>query len=236
MKAQTPIGLATIAAQPLHEVVYQRLRHALMSGQIAPGRKLTSRKLAQELGTSDMPVRAALLRLQALRALDQLPNGSMVLPAMTRERFSDLMSTRLVCEPAATRLAVGGMDRARLVALRQEAVALTAAAEDQDIDAYLLHDHAFKFTLYAACDSPSLLFLIETLWLQVGPFLRQLSGQSGTDLRGILALDYHDDIAKRLEEGDGEAAADLLARDIREGCALLMAQERFEQAAGSGPS
>lgn len=236
MKAQTPIGLGTIAAQPLHEVVYQRLRHALMSGQIAPGRKLTSRKLAQELGTSDMPVRAALLRLQALRALDQLPNGSMVLPAMTRERFSDLMSTRLVCEPAATRLAVGGMDRARLVALRQEAVALTAAAEDQDIDAYLLHDHAFKFTLYAACDSPSLLFLIETLWLQVGPFLRQLSGQSGTDLRGILALDYHDDIVKRLEEGDGEAAADLLARDIREGCALLMAQGRFEQAAGSGPS
>ncbi|MGY9050084.1 hypothetical protein P775_14000 [Puniceibacterium antarcticum] len=52
-----------MATQPLHEVVYARLRHAIMSGLIAPGRKLTSRKLARELGTSDMPVRSALLRL-----------------------------------------------------------------------------------------------------------------------------------------------------------------------------
>jgi DNA-binding GntR family transcriptional regulator len=228
MKAQPPIGLGAIESQPLHEVVYERLRLALMSGQIAPGRKLTSRKLAQELGTSDMPVRSALLRLQALRALDQLPNGSMVLPAMTRERFADLMTTRLVCEPAATRRAVAGMDRARLVKLRQVAVALTAAAEDQDIDAYLLHNHDFKFGIYAACGSPSLLFLIETLWLQVGPFLRQFSGQFDNDLRGILALDYHDEIVKRLEAGDGEGAADLLARDIRDGYAFLMAHGRFE--------
>ncbi|MCC5972222.1 MAG: GntR family transcriptional regulator [Pararhodobacter sp.] len=231
MKSQPPIGLGTIETQPLHEVVYERLRHALMSGQIAPARKLTSRKLARELGTSDMPVRSALLRLQALRALDQLPNGSMVLPAMTRARFSDLMNTRLICEPAAARQAAQGMSRTRLVKLRQGAVALTAAAEDQDIDAYLLHNHDFKFSIYAACGSPSLLFLIETLWLQVGPFLRQFSGQFGNDLRGILALGYHDEIVKQLEEGDGEGAAELLACDIHDGYAFLMDYGRFEQAA-----
>jgi len=228
MTPQQPIGLGAIETQPLHEQVYEKLRHALMSGQIAPGRKLTSRKLARELGTSDMPVRSALLRLQALRALDQMANGSMILPAMTRARFSDLMATRLICEPAATRAAVGGLDRAGLLKLRQAAVALTAAAEDQDIDGYLLHNHDFKFSIYTACGSPSLLFLIETLWLQVGPFLRQFSGQFGNDLRGILALDYHDEIVKRLEDGDGDAAADLLARDIREGHDFLLQNGQFE--------
>ena len=228
MMPQTPIGLDPIETQPLHEQGYEKLRHALMSGQIAPGRKLTSRKLARELGTSDMPVRSALLRLQALHALDQLANGSMILPAMTRERFSDLMTTRLICEPEATRRAVDGLDRAGLLKLRQAAIALTTAAEDQDIDAYLLHNHDFKFSIYAACGSPSLLFLIETLWLQVGPFLRQFSGQFDNDLRGILELDYHDDIVKRLEEGDGDGAARLLAQDIREGCAFLMANGQFE--------
>ena len=230
MKPQTPLGLGAIETQPLHERVYERLRLALMAGQIEPGRKLTSRKLARELGTSDMPVRSALLRLQALRALDQLANGSMVLPAMTRARFADLSATRLVCEPAAARLAVSGMDRAHLLHLRQIAVALTAAAEDQDIDAYLRANHDFKFGIYTACGSPSLLFLIETLWLQVGPFLRQFGGQFDNDLRGILALDYHDEIVKRLELGDGEAAAELLARDIREGFAFLMENASFEQA------
>jgi DNA-binding GntR family transcriptional regulator len=228
MKAQPLIGLSPIETQPLHEQVYEKLRHALMSGQIAPGRKLTSRKLARELGTSDMPVRSALMRLQALRALDQLANGSMVLPAMTRKRFADLMTTRLICEPEAARKAVTGLDRAGLLKLRQVAVALTAAAEDQDIDAYLLHNHDFKFSIYTACGSPSLLFLIETLWLQVGPFLRQFSGQFDNDLRGILELDYHDDIVKCLEAGDGDGAAALLARDIREGFAYLMECGQFE--------
>jgi DNA-binding GntR family transcriptional regulator len=228
MKAQPLIGLTPIETQPLHEQVYEKLRYALMSGQIAPGRKLTSRKLARELGTSDMPVRSALLRLQALRALDQLSNGSMILPAMTRERFSDLMTTRLICEPEATRKAVAGLDRAGVLKLRQVAFALTAAAEDQDIDAYLLHNHDFKFSIYAACGSPSLLFLIETLWLQVGPFLRQFSGQFDNDLRGILDLDYHDDIVKCLEDRDGDGAAELLARDISEGYKYLMDCGQFE--------
>lgn len=228
MKQNTPIGLAPVETQRLHEVVYEKLRHALMSGQIASGRKLTSRKLAQELGTSDMPVRSALLRLQALRALDQLGNGSMVLPAMTRDRFADLMTTRLICEPAAARVAASGLDRAGLRQLRQSAFALTAAAEDQDIDAYLLHNHEFKFGIYAACGSPSLLFLIETLWLQVGPFLRQFSGQFGNDLRGILELDYHDEIVKRIEDKDGEGAAELLQRDIAEGYKFLMQNGQFE--------
>jgi DNA-binding GntR family transcriptional regulator len=228
VKPHTPIGLGAIETQPLHEVVFEKLRHALMSGQIEPGRKLTSRKLARELGTSDMPVRSALLRLQALHALDQLGNGSMILPAMTRTRFTDLMNTRLVCEPAATRQAIAGMDRLHLLRLRQAAVALTAAAEDQDLDAYLFYNHDFKFGIYAACGSPSLLFLIETLWLQVGPFLRQFRGQFDNDLRGILALDYHDQIVKQLEAGNGDAAADLLARDIREGFGFLLENGQFE--------
>lgn len=222
------MGLAPIAPLPLHEQVYERLRHALMSGQIAPGQKLTSRKLARELGTSDMPVRSALVRLQALQALDQLANGSMVLPAMTRARFVDLMETRLICEPAATRLAAARMDKPTLRALRQHAFALTAAAEDQDIDAYLHHNHGFKFCIYAACGSKSLLFLIETLWLQVGPVLRQFSGQFGNDLRGILALDFHDDIVALLEAGDGDGAAQMLARDIAEGYHVLRDHARFE--------
>lgn len=222
------IGLGPIQTQPLHEVVYERLRHALMSGQIAPGRKLTSRKLAKELGTSDMPVRSALLRLQALQALHQLDNGSMILPAMTRERFSDLMTTRLICEPTAARRAASRMTPAALLNLRQVALALTSAAQDQDIDAYLLHNHDFKFGLYAACGSPSLLFLIETLWLQVGPFLRQFSGQFDNDLRGILELDYHDEIVERLNAKDSNGVAELLERDIRDGYSFLMEHGQFE--------
>ncbi|WP_252192839.1 GntR family transcriptional regulator [Rhizobium sp. CSW-27] len=227
MKASAPIGLGSIETVPLHEIVYQRLNRALMSGQIKPGQKLTSRKLAVELGTSDMPVRAALAKLQALKALEQLQNGSHVLPPMTRTRFGDLTKSRLICEPAATRQAAGLMSKTQLNATRKACHALTQAARDQDIDAYLLHNYEFKFSIYRASGIESLLFLIETLWLQIGPFLRQFSGQFGGDLAGILDIDYHEEVVAALERQEGDAAAALIGRDIAEGADYLLAHARF---------
>lgn len=227
MKPPAIIGLGTVDLTPLHEVVYQRLNKALMAGQIRSGQKLTSRKLAKELGTSDMPVRAALTKLQALRALEQLPNGSHVLPPMTRERFSDLVQSRMICEPALTEIAARHIKPADLRAIRKEASALTQSARDQDIDAYLLHNYEFKFSIYRAASSDSMLFLIETIWLQVGPFLRQFGGRFGGNLSGILELDYHEEIVEALARGDGKAAAELMHKDISEGFAFLLQNADF---------
>lgn len=223
----SPIGLGTVETVPLHELVYQRLNRALMSGQIKPGQKLSSRKLAQELGTSDMPVRAALSKLQALKALEQLPNGTLVLPGMTRERFADLMRSRMICEPAATEAAAASVGKAELRNIRRESVALTQAARDQNLDAYLLHNYEFKFSIYRSSGSESLLFLIETLWLQIGPFLRQFGGQFGGNLAGILELDYHEEIVDALSERDGKAAADLIRKDISDGAEFLAEHGEF---------
>jgi DNA-binding GntR family transcriptional regulator len=227
LKVTSPIGLGTIDAPPLHEIVYQRLTRALMAGQIEPGRKLTSRKLAQELGTSDMPVRAALLRLQSLRALAQLPNGSLVLPPMTRERFADLMNTRQICEGAATECAARNVTARELKAIRKECAALTKAARNEDIDAYLLHNYQFKFLIYSASRSASQIFLIETLWLQVGPFLRQFAASFNGRLSDILGIDYHDEALEALERTDAEAAARAIRTDIAEGARFLLKHGAF---------
>lgn len=228
MKPLPPIGLGPLGVAPVHELVYQRLTHALMAGQIPAGRKLTSRKLAQEMGISDMPVRAALARLQALKALTALKNGSLVVPQMTKERFADLINTRIICEGAATELAASHLSKAELAALVKSGKGLAKAAQQQDIESYLEHNHAFKFQIYRACGSESLLFLIETLWLQVGPFLRSFQGKFGGDLKGILALDHHAAALEALGRADGATAAEAIRRDIRDGATFLLENAEFE--------
>lgn len=227
MKASKPIGLEAVDVVPVHEIVYARLTRALMAGQIKPGQKLTSRKIAQEFGVSDMPVRAALSRLQALKALTPLANGSLVLPPMTRARFDDLTRTRLICEGAATETAVPLMSKPDMRALAREQAALVKAARAEDIDGYLLHNHQFKFGVYRASQSPSLLFLIETVWLQTGPFLHEFSGRFAGTLSGILALDHHDDVLAALSRGDGPAAARAMQADIAEGAEFLRVHADF---------
>ena len=100
----------------LQESVYDKLRSAVMFGKLVPGEPVSISGLAASLGTSPIPVREATRRLAAEKAIDILPNGSITIPAMTRERFSDLRRTRVLIERFATSLA--GPDHGGIVSIR----------------------------------------------------------------------------------------------------------------------
>src|SRR5579863_5105990 len=72
----------------LHLRVYQELRRALIAGVFLPGQPVTLRQLVKSLGTSIMPVRDAVGRLIAAGALEMLPNRSVIVPLMTRRKFT----------------------------------------------------------------------------------------------------------------------------------------------------
>ncbi len=63
----------------LHETLGERvtgeLRELLISGRLAPGEKLSLRRVAEALGVSMMPVREAVSRLAADQALEVLRDG-----------------------------------------------------------------------------------------------------------------------------------------------------------------
>lgn len=227
MAKKAEFGLNAIESEPLHEKVYREIVRALVSGQFEPGRKLTSRKLAKELGTSDMPVRSALLRLQALRALDPLPNGSLEVPLMTYKAFADLMDARTLVEGGATERAARLINGNNLRTIRKLCQELTQAARDRDINRYLAANYDFKFSIYRHCSNPAIVFLIETLWMQAGPFLRSYAEGFDKDLSGILEIDFHEEALEALEKGEAEKAGAAIAKDIREGARYLLANARF---------
>jgi len=67
----TASGFAVVSRLTLQEQVYQALRNRLMVGGMTAGQSLTVRELAQQMGTSPMPVREAVKRLVAEKALEQ---------------------------------------------------------------------------------------------------------------------------------------------------------------------
>ena len=229
MADKSRFGLTAVDTVPLHEKVYLELVRALMSGQLQPGQKLTSRKLAKELGTSDMPVRSAFTRLQALRALSPMPNGSVEVPLISAERFEQLTAVRTVLEGAAAELATKRINGNNLRAIRRHATELTEAARSGDIDDYLRRNHDFKFGVYRHCGNEQMIFLIETVWMQVGPFLRNLRIGFEDDLAGILGIDYHEEVVAAIEAGDGARARAAIVRDIEEGAMHILGQVKFPE-------
>lgn len=206
-----------VEAEHLNTVIYNELRRRLVTGKMAPGHGLSTRSLALELGVSQTPVRDALSRLAAEGAVEIRSKRRVLVPAMTQERFDDLLRCRLLLEPEAAALALPHIDVSRLARLRAIDATLDAAIESGDPDAYMECNHAFHFTLYAAQGRRTLTQLIETLWLQFGPFMRVVYGRIGA----THLIDQHRAAIDAVAAGNGEALRAAIAGDIADGMGLI---------------
>jgi DNA-binding GntR family transcriptional regulator len=216
-------SLARIDFQAMHTQVYEQIRGVLMRGGFEPGQKVSSRKLAAMLGTSDMPVRAALTRLIAERALTQNANGTFSIPVIGRRRFREVMELRSLLEGEATAQACGNITRQGLEELRTHSSGLNAAIETNTISEYLDFNQRLKFTIYKFVDSQTLHSHIELLWLQAGPFLRHLNRK----LPQMASINFHDEAIDALEAREKNKAASAISRDILAGMTYLLSNARF---------
>jgi DNA-binding GntR family transcriptional regulator len=198
-------------ADNLQDQLYHPLRDALLAGRFHPGERLKIRDLAAAWGTSPMPVRAALQRLVAEGALESEPQRSVRVPAMTRERFQQLFQVRLSLEGLAVELAAARIGAAEIELLRGCIARMETALEQRNVPAYLDDNSLFHLTLYRACANPILLRMIESLWLQVGPFFNRLFTEADLSLR---LNDFHEQAFKALEAGDGKAARAAMEQDL----------------------
>lgn len=194
----------------LRSQVYDSLRDALTAGRFAPGQKLSFRFVAGSLGVSMTPVREAVRRLVAEGAFEMRPNRSVRVPLMTRDKILELRDIRLALEGLATEKAAALTTREHAATLRRIAAELVAVRTRGDTAADRQKIREFHFTLYAIAAQPTLLRMIEGLWLQTGPYLNLLypdfvASPRGPErrLRIVKALLAHDGpTARREMQGD----------------------------------
>ncbi|MBS0384408.1 MAG: GntR family transcriptional regulator [Proteobacteria bacterium] len=208
---------AVFADEGLNVAVYAELRQRLVTGRMAPGHELSTRSLASELGVSQTPVRDALSRLAADGAVAIRSKRRVQVPGMSPERFEDLLRCRLLLEPEAAALALPHIDAARLQTLREIDATLDLAIAANDGDAYMRHNHAFHFTLYSAQPGQAMTQLIETLWLQFGPFMRVVFER----LSEAPLNDRHQAAIDAVAAKDAKALREAIAADIAEGMGLI---------------
>ena len=190
----------------LRQQVYASLREALTMGRFAPGQKVTFRYVAGVLGVSLTPVREALRRLVAVGAFEMNPNRSVRVPLMTRDKVLELRDIRMELEGLATARAALAATRPQIAGIRRAAREILVARTRGDSATDRQKVREFHFAVYAAAAQPTLLRLIEGLWLQTGPYMNLLypdyvSGPRGHQgrTRIIRAVPVHDAVVARRE-------------------------------------
>ncbi|MDV6330182.1 GntR family transcriptional regulator [Asticcacaulis sp. 201] len=204
----------------MHDQVYDRLAEALIQGQIPPLKSVSLRSLAQGLGVSPMPVREAVRRLIAEKALELQPsNKRLRVPDLTEKRLTQLMTARQWVEPELAYLATSRMTRDSIKRLRDDDAKLMTALSKGDVSGYMQANQDFHFSIYARADADLFYDMARTLWLQVGPFMRVVFGRMGTV---HLPKDHHQEMIAAFERGDAEAVKASMAADIHEGMNLML--------------
>lgn len=221
-------GIAPLETGTLGQRVYRGLRDYLMAGQLQPGQKLTLRELAAGLNVSPMPVREAVRRLAAEGALEVLPNRRIRVPVVTKSRFRELLRIRiavegLAVEEAARRIRMDDVDQ--MEALNRQ---FTAEMQRRQADGMKLFriNKDIHFILYEAAGMPTLLPVIEGLWLQVGPVLHlSLRQRANANARGRNpAPNWHKRMILGLRKRDAPAARRALVGDMTSAADQILAE------------
>jgi len=193
------------------DATYARLRQWVTVGRFLPGERLKIHDIAQQLGVGVTPVRAALQRLAAEGALVNVPHAGMLVPRLSAAEFDDVQQMRLLLEGEAAQRGAHRLDDAgvaELASLEQQMAAGLAAG---DAKAYLDANELFHVRLYQAAASPTLMALIETVWLKVGPLSNRLFEAEGAH---AVLNDAHGEVMSALRRKDSAGVRRAIEKDL----------------------
>jgi DNA-binding GntR family transcriptional regulator len=195
--------------------VYRELRSAIIKGRYLPGQKITIRSLAQEYGTSLTPAREALHYLVAEGVLVSESNRSARIPVMTGDRIRELRDIRMSVEGLAAARASARITAKEIQRLRRLAGDISAARARGDMEIDIVKLTEFQFSVYRASHMSQLIKLIETLWLQTGPYLKLLYPDYTRSV-GSRRGDWRDRLCKALKSRNADAARHEIESDVGE--------------------
>ncbi|NRA87802.1 MAG: GntR family transcriptional regulator [Rhizobiales bacterium] len=199
---------------------YARLRYSLMVGAIEPGRAITIRGLAAASGLSPTPIREALRRLCSEGALQVLENRRIIVPEMTERRFEELVCARIQLETHAALRAMPYISDHIINKLEKIDAQVDLAYKDNELVTGIILNQQFHLTLYKTNPETVLIPMIESLWLQLGPFIRV----AATHVKEFYTIDRHFEILAALKKRDEGALIAAIDADISDGVGGLTKQ------------
>lgn len=125
--------------KPLEEMVYEKLKDAILTNKLPPNCQLVERDIARFLNVSRTPVRVALRLLERDGLVAIIPNKGAYVHQGTYDEIAAAFAVRLVLERTSAGLAASRIGDGKLAELRRILEAERKAYEEGDrVEAYRL--------------------------------------------------------------------------------------------------
>jgi DNA-binding GntR family transcriptional regulator len=194
--------LAPVGRDLLRDQALRRIRAAIVLGDLEPGAVIKDAQLAEQLGLSVAPIRAALARLADEGLVEAKPQSHTRVTPMDVRRVHDAAVVVRAMHELAVREAAGHLTAADLETMRTANARFAAAVAAQDTDAALAADDDLHAVPVARCGNGAVAATIE----RFTPAIRRLERQRFDTAGGRLSVELHDRLIDALETGDTDAA------------------------------
>jgi DNA-binding GntR family transcriptional regulator len=195
----------------MSEQVAAHLRARILDGSLPPGSRIRQEDVAEEFGTSRLPVREA-LRMLAAEGLTELePNKGARVPVLNRDQLDLLYRMRERLEPLALAESLPHLTSEQRAGLRSVHERIEANA---DPEAFLALDREFHMLTYAGCPSEHLAATVERFWNSTQHYRRTFMQLSGPQRFWVVNAE-HALILDAIDRQDAEDAERYLSGHIR---------------------
>ncbi len=194
---------ATIA-----DTIYENLRQQIITGALSAGEKLRQDHIAKSFDTSHVPVREALLRLQAHGLARSEPRRGMRVTDLDPAEIREVIEMRVALEPLALQQAAQNMSPTDLDRIEAARIACDDAETMPEWEA---RNRAFHRAILTPCGLPRLLHTVDDLHIASA---RHLFAHWRPKWTQRVDKD-HLSIVQALKRKDTGAAMAILIRHIR---------------------
>ena len=202
---------------PLRDRIHDRLRSAILSGELSPGTPVIEAELASRLGASRTPVREALRRLEAEGLLEPRGQRGSIVRELKVDEVECIFEIREALESLAARRAARSIREADLEKLAQQVEAMRASIDDPD--RMERHDTAFHDLIFASANGERLKRMLTDLREELITY-RYLSLADPDRRRATIA--EHEAILAALRAHDEHAAAQRIGTHIANARAAVL--------------
>jgi len=192
---------------------HERLRHAIVRLELAPGAPVSEAQLVARFGFSKAAVRAALARLRAEGLVLAEPRRGHVIAPLTIRDVREIYDLRLLLEPPAAAAAAGRIAPDELARLRGLAEPVLDLDDPVSVDRFMAANRAVHVSVAAAAGNRRAALIVARL-LDDSERARLVALRAGASDRGLRARAEHHALLAALDAGHGEEAARLMAAAI----------------------
>lgn len=190
------------------------LIEAIVSGQIAQGKKISEPELARHYGVSRGPLREAILKLQGMGLVERVPHVGARVVQLNPQQLIDIYSVREALEGMACRLAATQLTSQQLNELKSLLEHHQQYLQQHQGKAYFEQQGDFDFH-YLIIKGSNNQYLVNLLCDELYHLLRMYRYQASKQIsRPERALQEHWAIWQALADRDGELAELLMRRHI----------------------